>query len=286
MIARILIADDHKIVLDGLRSLLEKNAAVKVVGQASDGLSAVRLAADLAPDLVIMDISLPGLNGIDATRRILGANPRVKVIALSMHKDGRYIAEALKGGAMGYLLKESAFDELAAAIRAVMEGQCYLSASITDLVIKDYIRHLEESGSGVFTVLTARERRGPPVPLRRPLDKGDRGPPGGQRQDRGNLPGPDHGEARHPQRGRADQVRHPRGPDLPLAGTRPPAPAAALRFFEAGTSLFPDCEPVLPGPIFLITALGDRPHLSRRCSGCSTPATRVSCFSRPAWSCS
>jgi DNA-binding NarL/FixJ family response regulator len=159
MIARILIVDDHKIVLDGLRSLLEKNAAVKVVGQASDGLSAVRLAADLAPDLVIMDISLPGLNGIDAARRILEANPRVKVIALSMHKDGRYVAEALKGGAMGYLLKESAFDELAAAIRAVMEGQCYLSASITDLVIKDYIRHLEESGSGIFTVLTARERQ-------------------------------------------------------------------------------------------------------------------------------
>ena len=158
MIVRILIADDHKIILDGLRSLLEKNDALKVIGQAADGPSAVRLAGELSPDLVIMDISLPGLNGIDATRRILEANPRVKIIALSMHKDGRYIAEALKSGAMGYLLKESAFDELIAAIGAVMKGRCYLSASIADLVIKDYIRHLEKTDSGIFTVLTPRER--------------------------------------------------------------------------------------------------------------------------------
>jgi DNA-binding NarL/FixJ family response regulator len=158
VIVRILIADDHKIILDGLRSLLEKNDAFKVIGQAADGLSAVRLAGELSPDLVIMDISLPGLNGIDATRRILETNPRMKIIALSMHKDGRYIAEALKIGAMGYLLKESAFEELIAAIRAVMKGQCYLSASITDLVIKDYIRHLEKTDSGIFTVLTRRER--------------------------------------------------------------------------------------------------------------------------------
>ena len=158
MIVRILLADDHKIIVDGLRSLLERSNDLKVVGQASDGLSAVRLAADLSPDLVIMDISLPGLNGIDATRRILEVNPRVKVIALSMHKDGRYIAEALKSGAAGYLLKESAFDELTAAIRSVMKGTCFLSASIADLVIKDYIRHLEKTDSGVFSVLTPRER--------------------------------------------------------------------------------------------------------------------------------
>ena len=158
MIVRILLVDDHKIIVDGLRSLLEKIDAFKVIGQASDGLSAVRLAADLSPDLIIMDISLPGLNGIDATRRILEANPRVKVIALSMHKDGRYIAEALKSGAVGYLLKESAFDELTAAIHTVMKGACYLSTSIADLVIKDYIRHLEKTDSGVFSVLTPRER--------------------------------------------------------------------------------------------------------------------------------
>ena len=158
MIVRILIADDHKIILDGLRSLLEKNDSLRVIGQAADGLSAVHLAGELSPDLVIMDISLPGLNGIDATRRILEASPRVKIIALSMHKDGRYIAEALKSGAMGYLLKESAFDELIAAVGAVMKGQCYLSATIADLVIKDYIRHLEKTDSGIFSVLTPRER--------------------------------------------------------------------------------------------------------------------------------
>ena len=96
MTVRILLADDHTIILDGLRSLLEKNPAFKVVGQASDGIAAVRMAAELAPDLVIMDISMPGLNGIDATRRIQAADPRIKVIALSMHNDGRYISEALK----------------------------------------------------------------------------------------------------------------------------------------------------------------------------------------------
>ena len=138
-----------------------------MIGQAADGLSAVRMAADLSPDLVIMDISLPGLNGIEATRRILETNPRVKVIALSMHKDGRYIAEALKSGAMGYLLKESAFDELTAAIRSVMKGQCYLSASIADIVIKDYIRHLEKTGSGRLLRADAPRTRGPSDPCPR-----------------------------------------------------------------------------------------------------------------------
>jgi DNA-binding NarL/FixJ family response regulator len=158
MIVRILLADDHAIILDGLRSLLEKNPAFRVAGQASDGMTAVRLAAELSPDLVIMDVSMPGLNGIDAARRILEGNPRIKIIALSMHNDGRYIAEALKSGALGYLLKESAFEELSAAIRTVMKGQCFLSAAIAGVVIKDYVRHLERTGAGVFSVLTPRER--------------------------------------------------------------------------------------------------------------------------------
>jgi len=155
---RILLADDHKIIAEGLRSLLEKNPSFVVVGHAADGRAAVRLAAELSPDLVIMDISMPGLNGFEATRQILGANPRTKVIALSMHNDGHYIAAALKAGAMGYLLKESAFEELAAALRTVMAGQSYLSASIADLVIKDYIRHLEKQGTDAFSVLNPRER--------------------------------------------------------------------------------------------------------------------------------
>jgi DNA-binding NarL/FixJ family response regulator len=158
VIVRILLADDHTIILDGLCSLLGKNQDFKVVGRASDGMSAVRLAASLSPDIVIMDVSMPGLNGIDAARRILAENPKTKIIALSMHNDGRYISAALKSGAMGYILKESAFEELIAAIRTVMKGQCYLSASIAAVVIKDYIRHLEKTESGVFSVLTPRER--------------------------------------------------------------------------------------------------------------------------------
>jgi DNA-binding NarL/FixJ family response regulator len=158
MIVRILLADDHTIILDGLCSLLDKDPDFKVVGRASDGMSAVRLAAELSPDVIIMDVSMPGLNGIDATRRILAADPKAKVIALSMHNDGRYISEALKSGALGYLLKESAFEELIAAVRTVMKGRSYLSASIAGVVIKDYIRHLEKTESGAFSVLTPRER--------------------------------------------------------------------------------------------------------------------------------
>jgi len=158
MTIRILLADDHKIVLDGLKSLLDNMSNLMVVGQAADGLTAVRLADDLAPDLVIMDISMPGLNGIEATRRILEKNPRIRVIILSMHADGRFITEALKSGALGYLLKESAFEELSSAIHAVMNGQAFLSAAITDTVVKDYIRHLERQGSTAFSVLSARER--------------------------------------------------------------------------------------------------------------------------------
>jgi DNA-binding NarL/FixJ family response regulator len=158
MSLRILLADDHKIIVDGLRSLLEKKAEYKVIGQVSDGLAAVRLADELAPALIIMDITMPGLNGIEATRRILERNPKIKIIILSMHADGRFIAEALKSGASGYLLKDSAFQELSAAIPAVMKNQTYLSTAITDIVIKDYIHHLERQGAGAFDILTARER--------------------------------------------------------------------------------------------------------------------------------
>ncbi len=158
MTIKILLADDHKIILDGLRSLLEKSPSCAVVGTAADGLTAVRLARDAAPDLVIIDVSMPGLNGIEATRRILEASPRTRVIMLSMHADGRYISEALKSGASGYLLKESAFQELSAAIREVMAGRTFLSRAITDIVVKDYLCHLERQGSGVFSILSPRER--------------------------------------------------------------------------------------------------------------------------------
>jgi len=155
---KILLADDHTIVLEGLKSMLERSSAFTVVGTASDGLAAVKMARDLVPDLAILDISMPALNGIEAARRMLEANPAIRIIILSMHADGRFITEALKAGALGYLLKESAFEELSAAIAAVMAGQAFLSAAITDTVVKDYIRHLERQGSTVFSVLSARER--------------------------------------------------------------------------------------------------------------------------------
>ena len=158
MPVRIVIADDHRIVREGLRHLLEKRTDFKVVAEAADGESAVRLARELSPDVVIVDISMPGLNGIEATRRILAERPGVKVLALSMHSDRRFVIETLKAGASGYLLKDSAFDELARAIEVVMARGAFLSPAITDMVVRDYVAQAGGDGDAAFSVLTARER--------------------------------------------------------------------------------------------------------------------------------
>ncbi len=158
MPVRIVIADDHRIVREGLRHLLEKRTDFKVVAEAADGESAVRLARELSPDVVIVDISMPGLNGIEATRRILADRPGVKVLALSMHSDRRFVIETLKAGASGYLLKDSAFDELARAIEVVMARGAFLSPAITDMVVRDYVAQAGADGGAAFSVLTARER--------------------------------------------------------------------------------------------------------------------------------
>ena len=142
---RVLIADDHKIVREGLRTLLEKQPGFTVVAEAEDGKTAVRLAHQHSPDVAIMDVTMPELNGIEAARRITGKNPRIKVIVLSMHSDRRFVIEALRAGAAGYLLKDSAFEELARAIRSVLRGQSYLSTKITDIVVKDYISQVAQS---------------------------------------------------------------------------------------------------------------------------------------------
>jgi DNA-binding NarL/FixJ family response regulator len=155
---RIVLADDHKIVLDGLSSLLAGYPEFDVVGRASDGFEAVRLAETLRPDVMILDIGMPGLNGVETTRRILERWPRTRVIILSMHAEGRFILESLKAGAAGYLLKESAFEELIAAVRTVRSGQSYLSTAITATVIRDYVRHLQGSDTTAFSVLSVRER--------------------------------------------------------------------------------------------------------------------------------
>jgi DNA-binding NarL/FixJ family response regulator len=159
MAVRILLADDHKIVRDGLRSLLEKQQGMEVVGEAENGRRALELAQQKKPDVVIMDVSMPDLNGIEATRQMLADQPRVRVIALSMHSDRRLVAGMLQAGASGFLLKYCAFDELARAINTVMSNQPYLSPRIAGTVIQDYVRRITPSESPTSdALLTTRER--------------------------------------------------------------------------------------------------------------------------------
>lgn len=158
MTTRILLADDHKIVRDGLRSLLEKLPGMVVIGEASDGRAAVQLTKELSPDIVVMDLTMPYLNGIEATQQIRQNSPATRIIALSMHSDKRFVLQVLRAGASGYLLKDSAFEELATAIRAVNANKTYLSPPMADLVLKDYLQQLPKSGPSVYSLLTGRER--------------------------------------------------------------------------------------------------------------------------------
>jgi two-component system, NarL family, response regulator NreC len=154
---RIILADDHIMLRQGLSKSLQQEKDIDVVGQASDGYMAVDLVKDLSPDLVVMDIGMPELNGMEATRKISKDYPRVKVIALSMHSNSRYVREMFKAGASGYLLKDCPFEELLKAIKIVMSGKTYISPSIGDTVIQDYLAKTNEETS-VFSVLTPRER--------------------------------------------------------------------------------------------------------------------------------
>jgi DNA-binding NarL/FixJ family response regulator len=155
---KILICDDHKIFREGLRALLEKQPGVKVVGGARDGIEAVKLTRELSPDIVIMDISMPGLNGIEAARKLAKVKKSARVIALSMHNDRKYVTEIIKAGARAYLLKDSAFEELMDAIKAVSCGRFFLSAGITSIVLDDYIKGPSRDPRSPFTLLSARER--------------------------------------------------------------------------------------------------------------------------------
>jgi two-component system response regulator NreC len=157
MSIRIVLADDHTIVRYGLSRAFEQETDIQVVGQAQDGLSAVQLVRELSPDAVLMDISMPDLNGIEATHQILKILPRVKVIALSMHSSDKYVREMFRAGASAYLLKDCPFEELVEAVRMVIDGKSYVSPSIGGLIINDYLGKSEEVDS-VFSVLSRRER--------------------------------------------------------------------------------------------------------------------------------
>jgi DNA-binding NarL/FixJ family response regulator len=153
----VLLADDHEIVRVGLRVLIERLGGMAVVAEADSGRAAVQLAKKLKPAVVLMDISMPDLNGIDATRQMVAAAPGVKVIALSMHADTRYVAGMLQAGARGYLLKESVADEIGRAVQAVLAGEVYLARKIAGVVVQDYVQRLA-SEEGASSPLTGRER--------------------------------------------------------------------------------------------------------------------------------
>lgn len=157
MAAQVLITDDHKLLREGLRSLLE-NRGFEVAGEAEDGRSAVRLAKQLEPDAVIIDISLPGLNGIEATRQIHQNSPEVKVIVLSMRADSQAVLAALAAGASAYLLKEAAFEEVVIALRVAFKGQTYLSPAIAHLVVQNSVEHWSANPGYVRHGISGRER--------------------------------------------------------------------------------------------------------------------------------
>ncbi|MBW1709366.1 MAG: response regulator transcription factor [Deltaproteobacteria bacterium] len=157
MSIRIVIADDHGLFREGLKSLLQEDPDLVIVGEAGDGRSAVKLCRKLAPNIIIMDVSMPELNGVEATRQIVTENPETKVIAVSMHSSKRFVLDMLQAGASGYLLKDSAFQELMMAISAVHSTQVYLSPAIASVVVEKIVKPAEISINTNFK-LTPRER--------------------------------------------------------------------------------------------------------------------------------
>jgi DNA-binding NarL/FixJ family response regulator len=159
MLIRALLADDHSVVRQGLRVWLEKSGTVQVVGEAADGREAVALAEELKPDVVLMDIAMPMLNGIEATAQITKRNPETNVIILSMYADEGYILRALGAGAKGYLLKESTESDVLPAVRSVVSGKPYFAPTITRLLLEDYVRVLKvNNAQDSYDLLTDREK--------------------------------------------------------------------------------------------------------------------------------
>ncbi len=158
MTMKILIVDDHAIVRQGLRALIDKEEDMEVIAEAATGSEAIRLSGECRPDVIVMDISMPDVNGIDATKIITGASPEVHVLALSMESDRRFVVEVLKAGANGYVLKDAAFAELATAIRAVAANETYLPPRVTSLLIKEYLQRIPDEVPATYENLSLRER--------------------------------------------------------------------------------------------------------------------------------
>jgi DNA-binding NarL/FixJ family response regulator len=158
MKTKILLVDDHKILRDGIRSLVKGYDDIDVIGEAPDGRTALQMVKELSPDRVIMDLSMPDMNGIDATRKIRNEHPDIKVIALSMHHDKQFVSEIFRAGASGYLIKDSAFDELDHAIRVVMSGKTYINPLIASIVVESLVSQSSTPSSQSFSLLTERER--------------------------------------------------------------------------------------------------------------------------------
>ena len=214
MSLNVLIAEDHTLVRSGIRALLESAPDVTVMGEAGNGRQAVELARALGPGLVLMDVGMPELNGIEAARQIHGTLPAARILMLSMHEDRQYVFESLKAGAAGYVLKGAAFQELLVAISTVMGGKNYISPALAGAVIEDYISRAQGGVSGQTALgrLSGPGAGGAPADRRgQEQRRGRRGPPAQRPHDRHAPPQP-HDQARDPLDRRADQVRHPPRP--------------------------------------------------------------------------
>lgn len=159
MSIRIVLADDHGLIRKGLRFVLERESGIEVIGEAGDGREAVQVAEKLSPSVIIMDIAMPQLNGIDATSQIVRHNPNIGVIILSVHSDESYLLRALSAGAKGYLLKDSAELDVVRAVQAVAQGKPFFSPAIAKTLLDDYIHHLRQKGlQDSYDLLTEREK--------------------------------------------------------------------------------------------------------------------------------